>query len=160
MRSRATHQPDEMVVIFGRDHVGAKVANGFAVDLGRSVEAKRHRDVFVLKIAVNSFGASNNLAFGFVGRKVLSQQASVCVGVVTADHNQAVKVHRGAVVKGILELLRRLDLVSSGTYTHKVRDIEHVGDEREDRALLIVLAFQSISAVSELASSQKIVRFG
>jgi len=71
--------------------------------------------VLVLQVTVDGLGAADNLALGLLAREVLGEQASVRVGVITANHNKAIKVELDCIVKRVCELLRRLNLVTSRT---------------------------------------------
>lgn len=115
VRSRPTHESNEVIVLFGRNSVRAKVADSFRVDLCGSVETKGDRNVLVLQVTIDGLGAANDAALGLVLSKVLGQQASIGVGVVATDDNEAIKVKGLSVLERILELLRLLNFVSAGT---------------------------------------------
>jgi len=114
VRGRAAHEANKVVVLLGGDDVGAEVANSLRVDLCGRVEAETNRNVLVLQITIDGLRAANNLALSFVLREVFGKEASIRVRIVTADDNKTVEVESLRVLERASELLRGLNLVTSG----------------------------------------------
>ena len=138
VRGRPTHESDEVVVLFGGNDVGAKVADSLRVHFGRSVETKRDWDVLVFQVAINCLGTSNDLALGLLLGEVLSQEAGIGVRVVATDHNKSVKIELDSVFEGAGKLLRGLNLVTARTYKHLVNNLVEMGGEAHDWTALLV----------------------
>ena len=128
MRSRSTHQSDEMVVFLRADGIEHNISNALAVHFASSVKSKGNFDKLILQITVNSFWATNNLSqlfnrsleeyfyfcWAVVCKEVLREQTGISIGVVSSNNNQTIKLEGFAVLFGVLELLWSLDLVSTG----------------------------------------------
>ena len=87
MRGRASHNSDEVIVVSGRLGISAQVSNSFRVHFGSSVKSKTNLNVLVSEVTVNSLRSSNDLALSVMLGEVLSQQASIGVGVISSDNN-------------------------------------------------------------------------
>ena len=85
MAGRTTHQFDEVPVFASRVGVALDVTNHFSVGLASSVEAEGGFNLLVFQVAVNGFGAADDLHAIVVSGIVFSQHTSVGVGVVTTD---------------------------------------------------------------------------
>ena len=72
--------------------------------------------MLILKVTVDSLGASNDLALGLVLGEVLGQEARVSVRVVTADHDKTVEIERLRIRQRASKLLRGLNLVTTRAY--------------------------------------------
>jgi len=94
--------------------------------------------VFVLEVTVDGLGAANDLAVGVVLGEVLSQETGVGVRVITTNHDETVELEVGHVLEGASELLGGLDLVASGSYSHKVNNLIYLSSKVKDRTASVV----------------------
>ena len=117
MGSGTTHDADKVIVLFAGEDVRAQISDGFGVHFGGSVEAEGDLDVLVAKVAIDGLGCAKNLTFSIVLRKILCQQAGICVGIVSTNHNNSVQIEVCAVLQRSSKLLRRFNLVSTRAYT-------------------------------------------
>jgi hypothetical protein len=108
--------------------------------------------VFVLQVTVDSLGTTNNFGLGsFIG-KVLGQQASISVGVITTNDDEAVQVVLvGTVVERVGELFLTFDLVSSATYII----ITFLDDVKEEKIYNIFVKLTSPLQVAKIKKSEE-----
>ena len=87
MRSRATHQADEVPVFLCRVSVALDVTNQLAVHFASGVEAERGLNHVVLQVAVDGLRAANHLNTAFLLQVILCQHAGIGVRVVAANNH-------------------------------------------------------------------------
>ena len=95
--------------------VSLDVTDQLAVGLGSGIETEGALDILVLQVAVDGLRASDNLYAGVVCCEVLSQNCSICIGIVTTDDNNCSDAVLLANFSCYLELLLGLELCSAGT---------------------------------------------
>ena len=61
MRSRASHQLDEVPVFFCRIAITLYITDYFRIDFASCIEPKRCFNHFIFQVTVNSFRTSDNL---------------------------------------------------------------------------------------------------
>lgn len=80
-----------MIVFLRRQSVHADVPDQLRVDLARSVETERHRDVRVLQIAVDRLRTPDHVGAMMDALEVLREKSGVRVRVISTDHDQTVQ---------------------------------------------------------------------
>jgi len=88
MRSRTTHQLDEVPVFTCRVTVTLDVTDYFRISLTCCIETERSFNHIVLQVTVDCFRATDYLYTVVLSCIVFSQYTSVCVRVVTTNDNQ------------------------------------------------------------------------
>ena len=119
---RAAHDLDEVPVLLGREGVPAHIARQFGVDLGGGVEPEADLDLFVLQVAVDGLGASDDPDAGFMGLEIFGQDRRVGIGVVPTDNHQGRNSGLFQVGVDLLELFRGFQLGSA-----RADDVEPAG---------------------------------
>ena len=115
MGSGTAHDLNEVPVLLSGVTVSFDVADNLSVGLGSGIETEGSLDIFVLKVAVDGLGAANDLDACAVRSHVLSQNCSVCIGIVTADDNDRCKTVLFSYLSYDAELLLCLEFGSAGT---------------------------------------------
>ena len=110
VRSRATHQLNEVPVLTSRITVALDVTNDFGVDLRSGVEAEGRFDLLVLQVAIDGLRAADDLHWSADTLVVFSQDGSVGIGVVTTDDDQSTDVELLEDLKTLVELLLLFEL--------------------------------------------------
>ena len=90
VRSRATHEFDEVPVLASGVGVALDVTDHFCVSFASGVETERRFDLVVLEVPVNRLGATDHLHAGVLGGEVFGEYASVGVRVVPTDDDHGV----------------------------------------------------------------------
>ena len=104
-----------MPVLLSGVTVSFDVTDYLSVGLGSGIETKGSFDVFVLEVAVDGLGAADDLDACAMRSHVLSQNCSVCIGIVTADDNDRCKTVLFSYLSYDAELLLCLEFGSAGT---------------------------------------------
>lgn len=106
---------DKVPVFTGRVSVTLDVADQLRVYLCSGIEAKTGLDLIVLQVAVDGLRAADNLDTIVLGSIVLSEHASICIGVVTTDDDHSLDVELAQNLKTLLKLVYLLQLGTAGT---------------------------------------------
>lgn len=101
-----------MVILLRTHSIQHDVPDQLAISLARSIEPETHLHELILQIPVYSLRAPDHCSLAVVFLEVLSKQASVRVRVIASNHNKTIQLQALAILKTLLELLFRLDLVS------------------------------------------------
>ena len=115
MRCRTSHQLNEMPILAGRIAVAFDVSDKLAVSLCGSIETERSLNLLVLQVAVNSFGATDNLYAVILGCIIFGQYACVGVRVVAADNNDGLNVQLADNIQALFKLLGCFQFRTSAT---------------------------------------------
>lgn len=113
MRGRSSHESNEVIVLARRNGIGREVTNGLGVDLGCGIETKTNFDMLVFQVTIDCFWTANNTTLGAVFGEVLCKEASVGVGVITANDGKTIKIKGVDRLERGLELLWSLNLVTT-----------------------------------------------
>lgn len=112
---RSGYQLYEVPIFFSGVAVALYVADYFRVYLCGGVESERCFDNVVLEVAVDGFGATDNLHTGIMSLVVLGEYGGIGVRVVTAYYNQGVDAKLFDDYKTFFKLLFAFELCASGT---------------------------------------------
>ena len=115
MRSRATHELDEVPVLAGRVTVTLDVTDDFSINLGSGIEAEGGLDLLVLQVAVDGLGATDDLDRRTDALVVFGQDCSVGVGVVTTDDDERTDIELLEDFEALVKLLLLLELGTTRT---------------------------------------------
>ena len=88
VRSRTTHQFDEVPVFTCRVTVTLDVTDYFSISLTSCIETERSFNHIVLQVTVDCFRTTDYLHTVLLSSVVLSQYAGICIRVITTDDNQ------------------------------------------------------------------------
>ena len=113
VRSGTAHYLNEMPIFLCRVGIALDVADDLAVGFGCGIEAERAFDIFVLKVAIDGFGATDNLNACVVSSKIFCQNSRVGVGIVAADDNDSIYAVLFANLGNDCELLFGFELGSA-----------------------------------------------
>ena len=94
-----------MPVFLGRVAIAGHIANQLAIHLGSSIETEGDLDLFVLEVAVDGLGNTDDLHTSIVSLVVLSEDGSVGVAVVTTDDDHCCDFELAQDLKTSLKLL-------------------------------------------------------
>ena len=92
VRSRTSHQLDEVPVLLCRVAVTLDITDNFGINLTSRVETERSFDLLVLQVTVDRLRTADYLNTGPRSLVVFGQYASICVGVVATNDNQCLDV--------------------------------------------------------------------
>ena len=92
MRSRTSHQLDEVPVLLCRVAVTLDITDNFGINLTSRVETERSFDLLVLQVTVDRLRTADYLNTGPRSLVLFGQYASICVGVVANNDNQSLDV--------------------------------------------------------------------
>ena len=115
VRSRATHEFDEVPVLASGVGVALDVTDHFCVSFASGVETERSFDLVVLEVTVDGLGATDDLHAGVLGCEVFGQYASVGVGVVAADDYDGVDAQLANDLETLFKLCFFLELGATRT---------------------------------------------
>ena len=88
MRSRTSHQFNEVPVFTCRDTVTLDITDNFGISLTSSIETERSFNHFVLQVTIDSLRTTDYLYATILGCIIFCQYASVGVRVITTDDYQ------------------------------------------------------------------------
>ena len=129
MRSRATHQLNEVPVLTCRVAVTLDVTDNLSVGLASSVEAERSLNLVVLQVAIDSLRTADNLYAVVLGSIVLSQNASVGVRVVTTDDYESLDIKLTQNLDALLKLVFLLKLCTARTDKIETAGVAIISDK-------------------------------
>ena len=115
VRSRTTHQFDEVPVFTCRVTVTLDVTDYFCISLTCCIETERSFNHIVLQVTVNCFRATDYLYTVLLGSIVFSQHTSVCIRVITTDDNQCFDAQFFDDLKSLFKLSFSFQLRTSRT---------------------------------------------
>ena len=104
-----------MPILAGRIAVAFDVSDKLAVSLCGSIETERSFNLLVLQVAVDGFGATDNLYAVILGCIIFGQDACVGVRVVATDNNDGLNVQLADNLQAFFKLLGRFQFCTSAT---------------------------------------------
>ena len=113
MRSGTTHELDEVPVFTGRVSITLDVTDKLRVNLCSSIETEAGLNLVVLQVAVDSLRAADDLHAILLSCIVLSEHASVGVGVITTNDDDSLDVELTDDLQSFLELIHLLKLCTA-----------------------------------------------
>ena len=129
MRSRTTHQLDEMPVFTSGITIALYVSYQFTIGLTCSIKTKAGLNLLVLQVAVNSLGATNNLNSIVLSCVVLGQNTSIGIRVVSTNNDQSFDAKFTQNLNTTFKLTFFLQLCTSRTNDIKTTSIAIFVDE-------------------------------
>ena len=115
VRSRTTHQFDEVPVFTCRVTVTLDVTDYFSISLTSCIETERSFNHIVLQVTVNCFRATDYLYTILLSSIVFSQYTSICIRVVPTNNNQCLDAQLFDDFKSFFKLAFSFQLRTSGT---------------------------------------------
>ena len=113
MRSRASHQFDEVPVFARRIAVALDISDYFRIDLACRIEAERRFYLLVFQIAVDRFRAADHLHAGSDRFVIFRQYAGIRIRVVAADNHERLNVELFQNLQPFVELFFLFQLRTS-----------------------------------------------
>ena len=141
MRSRTTHQLDEVPVFTCRVTVTLDVTDYFCISLTSCIETERSFNHIVLQVTVDCFRATDYLYTILLGGIVFSQNTSVCVRVVTTNDNQCFDTEFLDNLKSFFKLIFLFQFRPTGTDNIETTSVTIFIDDVSSQ-LHIVMVYQ------------------
>ena len=139
MRSRATHNLDEVPVFACRVAVALNVTYEFSISLSGGVEAERSFNLFVLQVAVNGLGASDDLYAHVLCCVVFCEHACVGVRVVATDDDDSLDIELAYDFQAFFKLVFLFKFGTSRAYHVETSGIAVVVDEFSSEFHVVVV---------------------
>ncbi len=113
MAGRTPHEFDKVIIFLGRIAVALNVTDNFGIHLRSGVKTKRGFDNIVLKVAVDGFGATDNLHTCVDALIIFGKHCCIGVRIVATDNHKSLDVKLLKDFKTLVELFFGFKLGSS-----------------------------------------------